>query len=152
MDRSLKKLVFVLVVFTLYSCHDPEDVEFVSITNVNVTGTEGRFIMVNVDAILFNPNKVKGKVKSVDISVLYKDKEVALVKQVEVTRVSANSNFSVPLEMAVDMDKINNDIFSSLSSILSNKGIKLRFVGDVRVSIHGIAYKVPVDYVESITF
>ncbi len=113
---------------------------------------DGRFVNVNVDAILFNPNKVKGKVKSVDVKVLYNDKEVAQVKHIGVTHVKANSNFSVPLEMAVDMEKINEDLLSNLSAIFSNKGIKLRFVGDVKVSIHGIAYKVPIDHIESITF
>jgi len=148
----LKNLLFISTIIAFTSCYNADDVEFVGIENTKVTGTDGQFVKVSIDAILFNPNKVKGKVKSVDIVVLYNNIGVAQVRQMGVAHVKANSKFSIPLEMAVDMQKINTDLLSNLSSIFSNKGIKLHFVGDVKVSIHGIAYKVPIDHIESITF
>jgi len=142
-------LVFLLA---MVSCKSHEDVQFRGIQIRGVTGSEGSFITVKADAILFNPNDVKGKVRSIDVAVLYNGKEVAKVNQLSKTKVPANAEFKVPLVMKVDMNKLNTDFLSQLSNILSKKGIELQFVGNVKVSIHGFGYKVPVDHRESITF
>jgi len=147
----MRSLILVLLVFSI-SCKKQEDIKFIGIKNTHITGTEGHMVIVNAVAVLFNPNQVTGKVRSIDVAILYKGKEVANVSQLDKTKVPANSTFSVPLVMAVDMDKLNTDLLSQLSNILSKKGFELHFVGNVKVSIRGFGYKVPVNHKESITF
>ena len=148
---NLRSLIVVFF-FALVACKSHEDVEFRGIQIRGVTGSEGSIVTVKADAILFNPNEVKGKVRSIDVAVLYKGVEVAEVNQLSKTKVPGNAEFSVPLVLKVDMDKLNTDFLSQLTNILSKKGIDLQFVGNVKVSIHGFGYKVPVDHSESITF
>ena len=147
----MKKLVIVLCVL-IVGCKTHEDVEFIGLKNTQVSGTEGTMIIVNADAVLFNPNEVKGKLRSIDVVVFHEDKEVARVNHVSKTKVLGNSEFIVPLVLKVDMNKLNSDFLSKITSIFSKKGIDLQFVGNVRVSIHGIGYKVPVNHTERITF
>lgn len=148
--RVVMLLVFVLG--ALGGCKSHEDVEFRGIRNTVISGSDGSNVIVNADAVLFNPNDVKGRVRFIDVMVKYKDKEVATVTQVGKTTVPRNAEFTIPLVLHVDMKKLNDDFLSQLSSILSRRGVELEFVGNVKVSIHGFRYKVPVNHRENITF
>ena len=148
---NLRSLIVVFF-FTLVACKSHEDVEFRGIQIRGVTGSEGSIVTVKADAILFNPNEVKGKVRSIDVAVLYKGVEVAEVNQLSKTKVPGNAEFSVPLVLKVDMDKLNTDFLSQLTNILSKKGIDLQFVGNVKVSRHGGLDKGPGEQRERRTF
>ncbi len=144
--------ILVLFVVLLVGCKNQQDVEFVGIKNTEITGSDGSTVIVNFDALMFNPNKAGGKIRDIDVVVFYQGKENARVDQVEKIKVKGNTRFSIPLVMSVDLNKLNTNFLSQISSILSGKGIELHFVGNVKVSIHGFGYKVPVDHKESITF
>ncbi len=136
----------------LIGCKNQEDVEFIGIKNTRVTGIDGSMVIINIDAVMFNPNKAGGKIRAVDVAVFYRGKEIAQVDQVEKISVKGNSEFRVPLQMSVDINKLNTNLLSQISSIISKKGIELHFIGNVKVRIHGFGYKVPVDYKENIIF
>ncbi len=144
--------ILVLFVVLLVGCKNQQDVEFVGIKNTEITGSDGSTVIVNFDALMFNPNKAGGKIRDIDVVVFYQGKEIARVEQIEKIKVKGNTRFSIPLVMSVDLNKLNTNFLSQISSILSGKGIELHFVGNVKVSIHGFGYKVPVDHKESITF
>lgn len=140
----------LLFLFLISTGCQPEQVEFIKIDNPVVLGTEGHYLRVEADAILFNPNKTKGQVKDVDIVVYFKEQQVAHVQETSSVKVGAEEQFVIPLNMMLDIEKIQSNWLSNLVSILKEKSIELHFSGYIKIKIHGIGYRVPVDYTERI--
>ncbi len=140
-------IVFVLLL--LVGCN-PEPVEFKKITNVKVVSNNGQILLVTADALLYNPNKSRGQVTDLDIQVSYKNKEVAHIQEVGAVKVLAQDDFILPLEMDLDLTKLQDNWLGSLITILSDKSVELHFKGKIKIKIHGISRTIPVDYTEKL--
>ncbi len=150
MYNNIKTILLpILFIVLCISCR-PAQVEFLKIDNAMVIGSEGNFMVVEADAILFNPNKTNGRVKTVDIAVFYNEKEVARIIESATVKVGGEEEFSIPLRMRLDMNKIQDNWLSNLVAILRDKSVELHFTGYIRIKILGVGYNVPVDYTEKI--
>jgi len=150
MARNIYTISLLLFLFLISTGCQPEQVEFIKIDNPAVLGTEGHYIRIEADAILFNPNKTRGKVKEIDIVVSFKEQQVAHVQETSSVQVGAEQQFVIPLSMLLDMEKIQSNWLSNLVSILREKSLELHFSGYIKIKIHGIGYRVPVNYTERI--
>ena len=81
MYKNIKPILPALFICVLFISCRPEQVEFIRIDNAVVIGAEGHFMVVEADAILFNPNKTNGRVKKVDIAVFFKQQEVEHINE-----------------------------------------------------------------------
>jgi len=150
MHKNIIPILPVLFICILCISCRPEQVEFIKIDNAVVIGSEGHFVVVEADAILFNPNKTNGRVKTVDIAVFFKEQKVAHVNESATVKVRAEKEFSIPLRMKLDMNKIQENWLNNLVAILRDKSVELHFTGYIRIKILGVGYNVPVDYTEKI--
>ncbi|MCH7513382.1 MAG: hypothetical protein IH947_05485 [Bacteroidetes bacterium] len=150
MYKNIKPILPALFICVLFISCRPEQVEFIRIDNAVVIGAEGHFMVVEADAILFNPNKTNGRVKKVDIAVFFKQQEVAHINESATVKVGAGKEFSIPLRMRLDMNKIQDNWLNNLVAILRDKSVVLHFTGYIRIKILGVGYNVPVDYTEKI--
>jgi len=146
-----KILIGVALIF-LSSCSFQEPITFLRLQEVKVNGIENGEILLTTDALFNNPNSGKGKIKKVNIYVLYKGDTLANVHQIEKMNVPANSNFKVPLSLAISINKLQKGLLSNLASLLRKKSVELEFKGYVKVGAWGINQKIPVDYAETIEF
>jgi len=142
-------LVIILLAVTLSSC-SVEPAEFKEITNARIVSNDGTTARVKAEALFYNPNNSSGKVGKMDIVVSFKDQELAHVTEDSYVNVKANEDFTIPLDIDLDIKKVQDNWLGNLISILSDKSLELHFKGSVRIKMHGISRKIPVDYIEKI--
>ena len=139
-----------LAVVVLTGCK-LEPVTFERITNVSILGSEGDFINMDADAILFNPNSASGQVQSIELDVYFKDNQIAEIEELSKVKVPANGEFKVPLRLKLNKQKIQSNWLETLAGIISSRSLDLHFKGHIKLKIHGFRRNIPVDYVHSVT-
>lgn len=149
MNLKYTPLLFGILLICLSSC-SPEPVEFKRINNIRVISVDGNQARVKADAFFYNPNKTRGQVRTVDIIVLYKEEEVAHVSEQSFVRVKGKEDFIVPLDINLDVKKVQDNWLGNLISILQDKSVELHFTGSIKVKFSGISRRIPVDYTEKI--
>jgi LEA14-like dessication related protein len=134
------------VLFTLGGCKVPEEeIVFKGVTNIRVKSVDKGEAIVLGDALFYNPNKVKMKLKKVDVGVDLEGKKVAHIYQDgKNLAIGATSEFSVPLDVRISLR--DEGLLNNLISILGGKRMELHYKGYIRASAHGVTVKVPVDY------
>ena len=145
-----KLLPSLLLVLLFVSCKFEEPVEFKIIDNVKVVSIKDGMVNLSADAIFFNPNEIKGKLKGVDIRVDLDDKTLATISQNIPLQISPKSQFTIPVNIQFAVEDIQDGFLNNLMSILAGNKIKLHFVGDIKVSTFIISQSVKVDYYEEV--
>ena len=136
----------VLLVMMIGSCVPKEQVVLRSINIKEVLpGTEGPMLLA--DAIFFNPNSSRMRLKSIDIEVLVNDKKAARVDQKLSSLIKAKSEFIVPLEVQLNL---KDGLLDTILSLFGGKSYNILFVGSMKVTVNGFPIKVPVNYKEQI--
>ena len=119
---------------------------FKDIRNAKITKGEKGVVNMKADAILYNPNDVSAKLKSIDIEVFIKDQKVAKIKENYSLKISRLSEFSVPLNL--DLDLSNLGLINSLLGFIQGKQFDAHYVGKAKVMMHGVPVNIPIDYHE----
>ena len=141
---------YFLILILLSSCTFEENVKFEQIKNVKIVGvTDGRVNLI-AEADFYNPNDVSGKLKSIDLEVLLKDKSLARITQVKSFKIEKNAKFSIPINVSFALEDLQNGFLNNLLAIVSGKKLTLHFKGEIKVSTWGFTQTVPVSYYEEI--
>ena len=136
--------LFILAVGVL-SCTTPKEPPvFKRVTNIKVSKVEGKKAFLNADAYFFNPNDVSMKLREVAVDVTIDGKNVGNINQSLKTEVPANADFKVPVGATFRLDDVGT--LNSLLGMLGGKKLKVHYTGFIKVTIHGVPLKVPVDY------
>ncbi len=145
----LKKTSFLFIFFLLLSsCVPKEQVVLRNIKDVIVdAGIDGN-AKLNAVAIFYNPNAIRMKLKEIDVDVMVDGKKSAHARQKFNFEIPAKAEFSVPLEVQLALKEIG--LLDTLLSLFGGKKYEIRYVGFVRVKVHGIVIKVPIDYKDEI--
>ena len=96
------------------------------------------------------PRQWSKNLKKVDILVFFKDQQVAEVAEDSSAKVKGKQEFTIPLDVNLDMKKIQVNWLGNLIRILQDKSVELHFKGSVKIKMHGISHSIPVDYTEKI--
>ncbi len=144
-DMIVKKVVLFFVLgYSLIDCKPPEeDIIFKQIKGVVVDASEN-VPRLKADAIFFNPNNMKGKLKKMELDIFVDGKKAGHVNQKLALSIPANAEFTVPVEVLLNLKELG--LMSTLFSILGAKKMEVRYVGSIRLNYHGIPINVPVDY------
>lgn len=143
--KLFKTSLFLLVFVFLTSCAY-EEVELRQIKNVVADVTDHP--MLKAEALFYNPNKQQGKLKAIHIDVYVEGKKAAVVDQRLKIKVPAKGEFTVPLEVKLNMKE--QGLFNTLLNVIGAKKLKVRYKGHVTVSYHGIPVRVAVDHEEDV--
>jgi LEA14-like dessication related protein len=141
---------FVILSLLFISCTFEEDVKFEQIKNIKLAGVADGRVNLTAEADFYNPNSISGKLKSIDIEVLLKDKSLARITQTEHFEIAKNSKFSIPINVSFAMADIQSGFLDNLLSIVSGNKLKLQFKGEIKVSTWGFTQTVPVNYFEEV--
>jgi hypothetical protein len=138
--RSVSQYLVILSVI-LTSCVPKEEIVFKGVKNIAVDISGGQPVM-KADADFFNPNKIKMKLKEVDIEVFVDGKKSAEVKQHLDITIPANADFSIPIEAQLALKETN--FLDTMVGLLGGRKYEVSFKGMIKVHVHGVPIKVPV--------
>jgi LEA14-like dessication related protein len=141
-----KLAVIIIFIFTgVTSCKkNYAPPVFKNIENIQLSKVKDGIVNMKADATLFNPNSVKAKLKGVDIEVFIKGKKVATMKESYSLKILAESEFSVPMNIGLDISELG--LVNSILGFIQGKGFKAHYVGKAKVVIHGVPVSIPIDY------
>lgn len=130
----------------LGACQPQQDVELRQIRDVIVDASAEPLLKAN--AILYNPNSVRMKLRHINIEVFVNDKPSALIDQKLDMRIPAKAEFTIPLEVRLNTKE--KGFLNTLFKVISGKKTKVRYKGSIRITYKGIPVRVPVDYEDEV--
>lgn len=142
--HKLSKIFFFFTSLLFLTSCGYKEVELRQIKNVVADVTDHP--MLKAEAIFYNPNKQQGKLKAIHIDVYVEGKKAALIDQRLKIKVPAKGEFTVPLEVKLNMKE--QGLFNTLLNVIGAKKLKVRYKGHVTVNYHGIPVRVAVDHEE----
>ncbi len=137
--------MLIALVF-LFSCTPKEKVELRKIKDIVVDATTEPMLRAN--AVLYNPNKISMTLRNIDMEVFVDGKKAALINQQLKAKVPAQAEFTVPLEVKLNLKELG--IFDTLLAVLGGKKMKIRYKGFIRFIYKTVPVTIPVDYQEEI--
>ena len=136
--------VLLLVATVMVACVPKEQIQLRAINIKEVTPGKDGNPLLKADAVFFNPNASRMRVKRIDIEVFVDGKKAARVDQHLSTLIKANSEFTVPLEVELNLKEVG--LLDTILSLFGGKKYDIHFVGTMKVTVNGFPVKVPVDY------
>jgi LEA14-like dessication related protein len=104
--------------------------------------------MLKANAILYNPNNVKMKLRKIDIEVFVDGKPSAIIDQTLNMIIPANSEFTVPLEVKLNLKKMG--FLDTVFGVIGGKKFKIRYKGNIKITYKALPLRVPVDYEDEV--
>lgn len=145
--RPLRFFAIALLLSLLSGCQKPEeDIVLRHIRDVVVDARSEPMLKAN--AIFYNPNKVRGRLKKIDIEIFVNGKKAASVDQSLKTSIPAAAEFTVPLEVKLALKEIG--IMDTIFGMIGGKKFKIHYKGSLRLTYHGFPINVPVDYEDDV--
>lgn len=150
--KAIRWIVIVLLIWSagLNGCKQPEEApEFKGVRNIKVSRVENTTAHLNAEAFFYNPNDVNMTLRKIDVDVSLEGEKIGEIDQSTRIKIPAESDFKVPLNAKFNMGDAG--VLNSLLGMLGGKKMKVRYEGHVKVTMHGIPMRVPVDYEDEIT-
>jgi LEA14-like dessication related protein len=145
--KSTKRILWGVVLASIFvSCQPKEDVVLRRVRDIIVDVTTDPMLRAN--AILYNPNKIKIKLRKIDVDVYVNEKLSASINQELDMRIPAKSEFTVPLEVKLNMKELG--FLDTIFNMIGGKKMKVRYKGTINISYKGVPVRVPVDYSDEI--
>lgn len=129
-------------------CGPKEDIEFKYVKDVIVDANTEPLLKGN--AVLYNPNKQRMKLRKINVDVYVNDKKTARIDQEPSLLIPSEAEFIVPLEVKLNMKELG--FMDTLFGVLGGKKMKVRYKGTISVTYKGIPVRVPVDYESTVNF
>ncbi len=143
--RNAYLLVLVVLLFT--GCQRPkEDIVLRQIKDIVIDATTDPMLKAN--AIFYNPNSMRGKLKRINVDIFVNGKKAASVNQQLKTVIPANDEFSVPLEVKLAIKELG--FMDTLLGMIGGKKFEVVYEGSLKLSYHGFPISVPVRYKDEI--
>jgi hypothetical protein len=104
--------------------------------------------MLKANAIFYNPNSMRGKLKRSRLIFFLMARRAASVDQDLKTVIPANDEFSVPIEVKLAIKELG--FMDTLLGMIGGKTFEVRYEGALKLSYHGVPINVPVNYKDEI--
>jgi LEA14-like dessication related protein len=135
----------MLILLGIVSCNKSyEPPVFKNVENIQLSKVKDGIVNMKADAILYNPNDVKAKLRGVDIEVFIQGKKVAVMKEKLSLQVLPLSDFSLPMNIGLDISELG--LLNSILGFIKGKEFKAHYLGKAKVIIHGVPVSIPIDY------
>ena len=139
--------LLLLLIFFVTGCKRPkEDIVLRQIKDVVVDATTEPMLKAN--AIFYNPNPMRGRLKRINVDIFVNGKKAASVNQELKTTIPANDEFSVPLEVKLAIKELG--FMDTLLGMIGGKTFEVRYEGSLKLTYHGFPINVPLHYKDEI--
>ena len=137
----LAKVALIFLV-AVSSCKPKEDVVFRQVRDIVLDASPDPILRAN--AVLYNPNKVKMKLRKADIEIFVNGTNAAHIDQNLQLAVPSEAEFIVPIEAKVNLKELG--LLDTIFGMLGGKKMKVEFKGSISITYKGVPLKVPVSY------
>jgi LEA14-like dessication related protein len=134
--------VFLAASFCLFSCSAPKALEYRDYKNLTVQTLSFDSSVVGLDVEYYNPNNYRIKLRHADLDIFVDGNFMGHVTQEYDITIPKKGEFSVPLQLKVDMQNIFKN---ALISVFSQQA-DLRASGSIKVGKAFVFFKIPVNY------
>jgi LEA14-like dessication related protein len=139
--------VIIFATVLLAGCKRPkEDIVLRQIKDIVVDATSDPMLKAN--AIFYNPNSMRGKLRRINVDIFVNGKKAASVNQDLKTIIPANNEFSVPIEVKLAIKELG--FMDTLLGMIGGKKFEVRYEGSLKLSYHGFPINVPVNYKDEV--
>jgi LEA14-like dessication related protein len=128
------------------SCKPKEDVQLRKIKDIIVDVTTDPMLRAN--AVLYNPNSIRMTVKRINIEITVDGKKAGLIDQELKTKVPARAEFSIPLEVKLNLKELG--FMDTVFAFIGGKKMQINYKGSIRLQYKGVPINVPVNYTEEV--
>ncbi|MEJ7643263.1 MAG: hypothetical protein WKF87_01595 [Chryseolinea sp.] len=129
------------------SCSGPkEKIVLRQIRDVVVDANSDPVLKAN--AVFFNPNDMRGKLRRINVVVYVDGKRAAHVDQKLKTMIPAKDEFTVPLEINLSIKELG--FMDTLLGVLGGKKFEVRYEGSLKLTYRGVPLSVPVNYKDEV--
>ena len=140
-------LTFAAALLLFSRCARPDEaIVLRQIKDVMVDASSEPLLKAN--AIFYNPNKMQGRLKRIDVEIFVNGKKAASVNQRLKTKIPSKEEFIVPLEVKLSLKELG--FMDTLLGVLGGKRFEIRYEGELKLSYHGFPFSVPVNYKDEI--
>ena len=152
-DLKLLKMKFFLSILfgvLMSSCVPKEKVVLRSIQINEMEPQANGDALLKANAIFYNPNNTRMRLKEIDVEIFVDGKKTAQVDQQLSALIKAKSDFTVPLEVQLNLKEIG--LLDTILSFLGGKKHEVQFVGTLKMKVNGFPVKAPINYKEEFKF
>lgn len=139
-------LFFISVVIVAGSCVPKDTVIFKDVKNLSLDQTDLETAVLKGEAVFYNPNSSRLRLREIDIEVFVDGKKSAFVKQKLSALARAKSDFTVPVEVNLSLKEFG--LMDALKSLFGGKKYEIHYKGHLKAKVNGIPVRVPVDHKE----
>ncbi|WKN32767.1 LEA type 2 family protein [Porifericola rhodea] len=140
----------VVMAIGMVACTTPEAPDFEGVKNFKIDVQGLSKAKINGDAVFFNPNKQKIKIRQVDVSVFVEgDKVKDLSQEFDITAMP-NSEFVIPIDVTLSLSDLNMNLLSTALSMLNGAEKRIRYEGHARVTVNGLPFRVPFEHEDKV--
>lgn len=139
------KVFIVSILFILTSCLPKDSVQLRDVKNFSLA--MGTSQALSGDAIFFNPNSSRMKLRQVKIDVYLDGEKSAFVDQDSKVVAKPNSEFTIPVVLQLKEGVRIQDL---LLAALKGKKYQVRYVGHLKVNVNGLPVRIPIDHEEEL--
>lgn len=118
--------------------------EFKTLNNIRVSASSPSEMVIQAEAVFFNPNNYDILVREVNVDVAVDNKDLGNVTQEIETTAEAKKDFSVPIVLKFSPDLLYDNVVQGLLSMITKKDYEVSYAGYVRGKAMGVPFKVPV--------
>lgn len=104
--------------------------------------------MLKANAIFYNPNDMRGRLRKIDVEIFVNGKKAASVEQSLKMAIPAKAEFTVPLEVKLAMKELG--LMDTIFGMIGGKSFEVHYKGSLKLSYRGVPINVPVDYKDDV--
>ncbi len=105
---------------------------------------------LKAQAILYNPNNIRIKLREVEIDVYVNGKKSGRIDQELKMMIPAEAEFTVPLEVKLNMKELG--LLDTIFGMIGGKKLKVEYKGSISVTYKGLPIRVPVNHQSEVRF
>lgn len=143
-------LTLILISLNFAYCSKPGKPEFRKLENLEISSIKNGNLILNADAVFYNPNPAKVKVQKIDLNIFVNDQEVGSLAQVLDVIIPAKSEFRIPVKLNASTKKLSGGWLGSAISILGNGSFDLNIKGTATINVLKIPIEIPINHFEKL--
>ena len=138
------RLLIGCVAIMLSGCLPKDSVQLREIKNVMVVPAAEPIL--TGDAVFFNPNNSRMKLRKINVDVYVDGKKSATVNHDLKIIARANSEFTIPLKVQLSMKDMG--LMETIRSLFGGKIYEIHYLGHLKVNVNGFPVRIPIDHKE----
>lgn len=145
--RNVSAIWIAIVCVIFSSCERPDErIVLRDIRDVVVDASTEPMLRAN--AVFYNPNDIRGRLKKIDVVIYVNGKRAAHVDQKLKTVIPAKGEFKVPLEVKLNIKELG--FMDTLLGVLGGKKFDVRYEGKLKFTYKGFPFSVPVKHQDEV--